>query len=201
MASSTVAGLDASFGTGGLATTSLYLRIQPPHNALALLPSGKILAAAESATSNYAWRITRLNANGLVDTAFGTNGIAETVFTSQYPVPFKIIVQADGKILVGGKFASGAADVALARYNADGSIDTTFGTNGIASYPGIVGSWISDMVQKPDGKTLLALEMGSGSPHCVVARINTDGSLDATFGSNGIKDYAAVTRSLPKPLP
>ncbi len=106
-------GLDSSFGTGGLATTSLYARFQPPHNAAAVQPDGKIVAASEVSSNSRAWRITRLNSDGSINTTFGANGVVDTTFSTQYPVPYKIVIQPDGKILVGGRFASGTGSIAL----------------------------------------------------------------------------------------
>jgi uncharacterized delta-60 repeat protein len=183
-----VVGLDSSFGTGGLATTSLDMNFQPPNNALAVQSDGKILAASESTSSSYAWHITRLKSDGSLDTSFGSSGIVDTEFSTAYPSPKKILVQPDGKILVGGVFRSGSNILALARYNANGSLDTSFGSGGIASFPGMTDQWIEDMVQQPDGKTLLALGI-QGDVYTRVARLNANGSLDTTFGSGGIKTF------------
>ncbi len=187
----TPVGLDSSFGIDGLASTSLDMSIQPVHNALALQPDGKILAASESPASSYAWRITRLNSDGSIDTTFGTNGIVDTTFATQYALPNKIVVQADGKIIVGGKLSSGTNNLALVRYGSDGAPDTSFGAGGIASFPGITYQWVEDMAQGVDGKTLLALGI-NGTVYFRVARINADGSLDATFGSGGIKTFSGI---------
>jgi uncharacterized delta-60 repeat protein len=185
-------GLDPSFGIQGLASTTLKMNIQPPNNAIAVQPDGKIVAAAEADTDTYAWRITRLNSNGSVDTSFGANGTIDTDFSVQYPVPYKVVVQSDGKILVGGKLCSGTGAIALARYNANGSLDSSFGTNGIASFPTISNQWISDMVQRSDGKILLALDI-NGTVYFRVACVNSDGTLYAGFGSNGVATYSTVS--------
>ncbi|MBN2578525.1 MAG: hypothetical protein JXB10_05990 [Pirellulales bacterium] len=186
-------GLDASFGTGGLATTSLEMNYQPPHNALAIQPDGKIVAASES-DLDYAWRVTRLNSDGTVDAGFGTNGVVEATFLIPHPVPHKIIIQPDGKILVGGEFISGTNNIALARYNTDGSLDGSFGTGGIANFPSVTYQWIEDMALRTDGKILLALGI-NGTVYCRVARLNSNGSLDASFGSGGIKTFSGVSVS------
>ena len=72
---------------------------------------------------------------------------------------------------------------ALVRYNTDGSMDTTFGTNGIVKT--VIGTWAQaySVALQSDGKIVLA---GSASSHFALARYNTDGSLDTTFGTNGI---------------
>jgi uncharacterized delta-60 repeat protein len=132
--------LDTSFGTGGLATGILT----PSLPALAVQPNGQIIISgvnlAGPATSPIVG-ITRLNANGTVDTTFGTDG------TTSIPVtlagratavgPAAALVQPDGKILVAGNASvqtgrrTGISDGVVARLNANGRLDTTFGTGGL----------------------------------------------------------------------
>ena len=98
-------GLDASFGTGGLATTQLEMSLQPPQNAIGLQADGKIVSASEGAATNEI-KLTRHNPDGTLDTTFGTNGLTVSSFGIGQPVPHKIVFQADGKILVGGRFST-----------------------------------------------------------------------------------------------
>jgi uncharacterized delta-60 repeat protein len=198
-ASSTVPGsplgLDPTFGSSGIASTSLETFVQFPVAAIAVQPDGKVLAASEYGGN--AWQVERLNADGSVDTSFGTNGVAITTFPTNNgtsPRPSKILVQSDGKVLVGGEFTGGTGTPALARYNADGTLDTTFGTGGIANV-GFVeagqSGWIVDMVERPapDNRILLAVA-NNGTAQLRVAQLTPSGSPDSTFAGGGVTSLA-----------
>ena len=80
------------------------------------------------------------------------------------------------------------ADIALARFRADGTLDSTFGAGG----PDYAESWLyrdiaSGLIQQPDGKLVVAgtTTNSSGSDRMVFARFNADGTLDTTFGTGG----------------
>jgi uncharacterized delta-60 repeat protein len=168
--------LDSSFGSGGLAQTSLSGHIYPPSAGLALQPDGKIVAATDSSAS--AWEVTRLLPGGAVDPSFGTSGVTITSFTNgTYPIAHKVLVQPDGKILVGGGFGGGSGGSLLVRYNANGTVDTSFGSNGIVT-PG--GVWISDMVLRPDGRILLSLAT-EGTVYMLAAQLTVAGGYDPSF--------------------
>jgi uncharacterized delta-60 repeat protein len=95
-------------------------------------------------------------------------------------------VQPDGKILVAG-FATSASEIdsdfALARYNPDGTLDTSFGTGGIVTADhGTRSDDARALAIQPDGKIVLA---GSADEDIGLARYMPNGSLDPTFGSSG----------------
>lgn len=188
-------GLDTSFGTGGIATASMQMVIQPPEGALAIQDDGKIVIAAEDGSGG-GWRVQRFNPNGALDTTFGSSGTVTTpVPGGTFPVPHKIVVQADGKILVGGKFSGGIGTAALARYNPNGTLDTTFGApvvgtslrTGFADLAN-AGGWIDDMAVRTDGKILLAVAF-NGTVFFRVAQLTTDGQFDGGFG---VKTYSSI---------
>ena len=176
-------GLDQSFGQGGLVQTSLAMRIQPPRAAIAVQPDGKIVAAAEHPSDDTQWRVTRVNADGTLDAGFGVGGIVDTTIGSARPFPTSIAVQPDGKILVGGKLATPGTP-ALVRYNADGSLDPTFGSGGLTDL-GLSSRWVNDVALRPDGRILVALGL-NGTVNLEVAQVDSDGSLDGAFGSGGV---------------
>jgi uncharacterized delta-60 repeat protein len=126
-------------------------------------------------------------AAGDLDPSFGTGGFVTTDFGSRDDFGVGAAIQPDGKIVVAGNsgaVGAFAVDFALARYNPDGSLDTTFGSGGIArSDFGAPLDAASDVVVQPDGKLVAA---GLSAGNFAVARYNPDGSLDATFGSNGL---------------
>lgn len=121
---------------------------------------------------------------GNSDLSFGSSGIATTTVSQILGHADAMAVQPDGKILVAGAayFADTMADFALARYNADGTLDTSFGDQGVvttdfAGQHDLIGS----IVVQADGK-ILAAGTGSGSR---LARYLPNGTLDATFGTGG----------------
>jgi len=181
--------LDTTFGTGGLTVTHLG----GPYGIgldIALLPDGKFLVAGYGGTlTNFA--LARYHSDGTLDTAFGTNGI---VFTHISGEDFgrTVAVQPDGKILVSGQtfVLYKGYNFVLVRYNSDGSLDASFGTGGIVStgFGTVSEDGISDALLQPDGK-ILAVGITDAAPDRIfdfaLARYNSDGSLDTTFGSEG----------------
>jgi uncharacterized delta-60 repeat protein len=109
--------------------------------------------------------IARLNSDGTLDNTFSVSG-----FTQNAPVR-GLVLQSDGRIVIGGRFSSASGPVPVRRLNADGSLDTNYALSPtfFASYP----NRIRDAVIQPDGKV--------GTVNVTVARFNTDGTLDSTF--------------------
>lgn len=142
--------------------------------------------------------IAQFGTNNLLDPSFGDGGKVITVVStnhmnSQSSVIKALAVQGDGKIVAAGYCyqKTNYTDFTLARYNPDGSLDTTFGTNGT----GIVytdfgyGSQISAMTFQNDGKIVVDGNLGPSSGHSAgvaLARYQTNGMLDAAFGTGGI---------------
>jgi uncharacterized delta-60 repeat protein len=158
--------------------------------AIAVQPDGKILVAgfADNATSDI-FLVRRLP-SGDADTTFGINGVVITDFgTSTIDHAHDMVLQPDGKILVAGWALQNDIDIALLRYNSDGSIDSSFGTNGRVSTD--IDNSIQEgnaVALQPDGKILVAgLTISTlGFNNLSVFRYHADGSPDSTFGVNGI---------------
>lgn len=129
-------------------------------------------------------------AAGALDSSFGTSGKIVTSFGSQRDVVGGMAIQSDGKIVVAG-FGDGNNSIsgkfALARYNPNGSLDTSFDGDGkVITVIGGVGDKAYDVAIQSDGKIVAA--GGSyinGSSDFAVVRYNTDGSLDTTFDGDG----------------
>jgi uncharacterized delta-60 repeat protein len=125
---------------------------------------------------------------GTLDPTFGGDGKVLTDFTSRTDIANGVAIQADGKLVVAGA-SGGGSKFALARYNPHGSLDTTFSGNGKLTTdftPHV--DYANDLAIQSDGKIVVVGESGVGvgsNPKFAVARYNSDGSLDTTFGGDG----------------
>ncbi|BAY77072.1 hypothetical protein NIES25_35300 [Nostoc linckia NIES-25] len=181
--------LDTTFGIGGKVTTqfgyggSAY--------SVAIQSDGKILAVGYSYMIHDGlnapdFALVRYNPDGSLDNSFGNGGIVTTHVGSASDSGYSVTLQSDGKIVVAGytwnNSQSNQPDFALARYNTNGSLDTSFGNGGkvITNFGQDLGYKV--LVQ-PDGKTILVGSIGNGDR--VLVRYNTDGSIDTSFGNSG----------------
>jgi uncharacterized delta-60 repeat protein len=179
--------LDASFGSGGTVTTD-FSGEQDVANALVSQKNGKLVAAGYSGV---AFAVTRYNTDGSLDRGFGTGGKVLTHFSgNSFDFAYGVAIQSDGKIVVAGQSnVSGSSDFAVARYSIHGDLDKSFGSGGKvvtdftghASYEGAFAILIQS-----NGKIVLGgVSNATGSADFALARYNTDGSLDTSFGSGG----------------
>jgi uncharacterized delta-60 repeat protein len=156
----------------------------------ALQSDGKVIIAGDFTFVNSVARnrIARLNADGTLDTTFDPG-------TGLSSLALSILLQADGKILVCGTFSTfnGSAVNRLVRLNSDGSRDATFNA------PTITGSYIRDLQRQTDSKYIIGGLFSNlgGVGRNNIARLNADGTLDATFNpGTGTNDQVNVTRLL-----
>jgi uncharacterized delta-60 repeat protein len=180
--------LDTGFGTGGKVTTD-FGSSDDFALALGIQPDGKIVAAGYSYNgSKYYFALVRYNANGTLDTGFGTGGIVSTLMGSGHDQAHSLGIQPDGKIVAAGYAYNGSKyDFALVRYNANGTLDTGFGTGGIVTTSiGSINDYANALGIQSDGRIVAAGYSSNGSKYdFALARYNTDGSLDTTFGTGG----------------
>jgi uncharacterized delta-60 repeat protein len=128
--------LDTSFGSGGKVVTEF--NAGNPFNstnvyALALQSDGKIVVVGDTYDGNTGFKdfaLVRYTSNGFLDTSFDTDGKVTTGFSSGDDIAYAVAVQSNGKIVVAGTSSTVIRDFALARYNSNGSLDTTFDTDG-----------------------------------------------------------------------
>ncbi len=123
---------------------------------------------------------------GSLDPTFGFGGMLSTwLHHKTYKVQW-VGIQADGKILAAG--FGGPDFFTAARYNENGSLDTTFDVDGIApvSVTEAGSALANDGVLQPDGKLIMAGYVSDAVNAFALLRLNTDGSVDSTFGVNGI---------------
>ncbi len=178
--------LDTTFGTGEKVTTNLDSGNGAQYwYAATLQPDGKILTAGGgkgSASADFA--VARYNTNGTLDTSFNTSGRALANFGGD-DTAVSIALQSDGKIVLAGTGASvpGAADFGVARFNANGTLDTTFDGDGkVLTDMGTNVDAAKAVVIEGDGKMLVS---GYGSSTLAIARYLSNGSLDTSFGTGG----------------
>ncbi len=128
--------LDSGFGNAGVVRVANDSISAPSKaSALALQADGKILVAGTSnidATPEFA--LIRLNTDGSMDTGFGIGGKVRTATGTLADTAAALLVQPDGRIVLGGSSYDTASNFALVRYNADGSLDASFDHNGTQSY-------------------------------------------------------------------
>jgi uncharacterized delta-60 repeat protein len=189
--------LDLTFGIGGKVITDFAGDADDALDVV-VLPNGQIIASGVSAADSTGldFALARYNNDGNLDTAFGSGGKVTTDFNGSTDEADAIVVQPDGKIVLAGTTFSinTFSDFALARYDSDGSLDTTFGSGGkvITEFSNSAGQVSADqafdMAIQNDGKIVLAgwtFINNSVTSNFALARYNIDGSLDSSFGSGG----------------
>ena len=191
--------LDSTFGINGTVTTTFGYFFEGAGN-LTLQPDGKFILGSALVTGGGqgSSRIytARFLPNGKKDLSYGSEGI---VLSPVNGVVTSISLQEDGKIVAAGytgdEFFDGSA-FHIERYNPDGSYDKSFDENGMVSTK-VYGKtcFINAAALQPNGKIIVTGKTGGidNEPLLTVARYNTDGSLDNSFGKEGI-----VTTPLPQ---
>ena len=183
--------LDAGFGSGGKVTTNFF-RAGDTATAIAIQPDGKIVAAgiATNDLTGLDFALARYNSDGSLDASFGSGGKVTTDFFGDGDQARTIAIQSDGKIVAAGVIdkRGTATDFALARYNLNGTLDVSFGAGGkVATDFFGKNDGADDIAIQPDGK-IVAAGVALNEPvgfHFALARYNSDGNLDTSFGSGG----------------
>jgi uncharacterized delta-60 repeat protein len=189
--------LDVQFGFTGVARTNMW-----PSSAgydMVVQPDGKILLAG-SADSDIA--LVRYNADGTLDPTFDGDGLVRTQVNGDGWAK-AMVLQADGKIVVAGGLIPGLGPTLflVARYNADGSLDSSFDQDGMITLSiGVEASAATGVAIGPDDRIVACgwcYQPGGQPLHSEMAtvRINSDGSLDASFDGDGICTVAVGPNS------
>jgi uncharacterized delta-60 repeat protein len=171
--------LDSTFGTGGVVTTDV---VEPATAGVAVQQDGKIVVAASQnilPPGVATMELLRYNANGALDTSFGSGGKVTDVGR----VVNRVVIEPDGKIVIAGTSQRTMTfkDTAflIKRFNADGSVDKSFQQ---LVNVGIGPNSAEDVALEADGK-IVALGFSNDRP--VLVRVDADGGMDTTFGVNG----------------
>jgi uncharacterized delta-60 repeat protein len=192
--------LDSTFGINGIAITDVTPFRFDMCTSLLVQPDDKIIAIGDS-YDNIAMSavIVRFDPNGNRDSSFGNYGVLTTPLgASGYGIFYDVGIMQNGKIVAAGiyEYSGGTGGFwgnkpAIVRYNVDGSLDSSFGNNGIVVLNTFFNAnddlWALKL--QPNGKILIG--GGASYPFPFVLtyfylyRLNTDGSLDLSFGNNG----------------
>ena len=196
--------LDSSFGTNGIFTYDVQIGSEDVAYSIALQSDGKIILAGYSDDgSNKNAALVRLNLDGSLDTTFGISGKVITDFITNRADEIKVVKihSLTGNIVVGGTSAltSTNSQIAIARYNSSGVLDSTFGNSGIATIvnsgigAGTYSPVIEDLVVKSNGKITAVgwyeQQNLNWSANYYTCRLNSNGTFDSTYSSDGISFF------------
>ncbi len=192
--------LDLTFGIGGKITTSTGYAEKG--NAVAIQADGKIVVAGARDTSIGKSLLVRYNPDGSLDQSFGIGGIVISSGAGGGSDYKAVAIQTDGKIVTAGFYYENGGcsryQSSVARYNADGSLDTTFGNgDGMTAYPYLyvngcpVDSYNYGLAIQNNGKIVVAGASKNGSSNLdfAAARFNTDGTPDTSFNLDGLATF------------
>jgi len=208
--------LDPSFGVNGFVRVPTGLLTTA---AVATQPDGKTIAVGQAAgftplpqptpppggpgpfpAASYDFGVVRFNTDGSLDTTFGSGGLGlvSTDFSGDDDSPAAVQIQSDGKILVAGTSAApgdaSISDFVIARYNADGSLDTSFGAGGLVVTDftaGVAAGRSADVARGllllSDGRFVVSglSDAGGTGTDFALARYTPTGALDTTFNATG----------------
>jgi uncharacterized delta-60 repeat protein len=179
---------DPTFGTAGVVTTAFGQSANA--DSVAIQSDGRIVVAGavfdEGSESRFA--IARYEPNGLLDPSFGHGGTVRTWFGWDAGAR-ALLIQPNGKIVAAGNAFCGhyCHWIALARYDPDGSLDTSFGYGGTTTGSIVASDLAQAVARQPDGRIVVAgstnhaLDAGQS----LLVRYTQRGTLDGGFGSGG----------------
>jgi uncharacterized delta-60 repeat protein len=199
--------LDPTFGTAGVASNNVGFAAT---SGLAVGPNGQsVIAGVIGSPGSQEFGVTRYNADGSLDTTFGTNGIASVSFPGTDAQPCGVTVLPNGQILEAGTASveSGgqitSSQFALALFNTDGSIDTSFGGNGtgtvLTSFSPTTSKDVANQVVLGNGGEFFVVgsSTANGTKDFAIAAYNADGTADTAFNGSGreVEDFSGGSDS------
>lgn len=189
---------DNTFNKSGIQSTD-FRTYDDYINAVAIQSDGKIVAAGYASNGlNNAFAIARYNTDGSADNTFDTDGKKMNFIGSADVYAVSLAIQSNGKLVAAGYNQSAATtNIAITKYNTDGSFDNTFNRGGtsIVYFKQKNTVFTSSVVQK-DGKIAAAGYAWNGTNYDNIAvRYNTNGSADTSFSSDGM----LITGTSPNP--
>ncbi len=181
--------LDPSFGTDGRVTTALAGSDAVAEDVV-IQPDGKLVVAGwirEVSAGSSSFLVARYDTDGTLDGSFGNGGLA-TANVGSGSVAKAVALQPDGRIVAAGQTTDFPGTFGLARFNADGSLDASFGSEGTVITNVAFNSSLRDVAVQTDGKIVVGGGNGDAgaAPNFALVRYLANGTLDATFGSGGV---------------
>jgi uncharacterized delta-60 repeat protein len=195
--------LDAQFGTNGLVQIDIALDGDVA-SAIYAQDDGRLLVGRNNYNRDDDFSILRLKENGTPDLAFGNSGRTSLDVPGVHSTTYAVLQQSDRNIVAGGTFTldhasvSSSESLALARFLADGTVDTTFGSSGVVridfSGESSASARVKSIVQQSDGKLVAAGSVAYmgwwdygdfGGHDMMLVRIDAAGRVDSGFGKNG----------------
>ncbi|OGP74429.1 MAG: hypothetical protein A2W09_00690 [Deltaproteobacteria bacterium RBG_16_50_11] len=173
--------LDRSFSADGKVTAG---EITSTVGDVAIQPDGKIVVAG---TDGNDVTLFRYNSNGTLDSTFSGDGKVTTAVGTT-SIARAVAIQFERKIVVAGSSESGDSDILIVRYNSDGSLDTTFRGNGIATFDVTeFDDRALDVAIQSDGKIVVVgtIQPSGNRQDIILLRLNSNGSFDNTFSGDG----------------
>ena len=179
--------LDKTFSDDGKLTVPFFDGSGSSRCSVLAQADGKILVAGYISNSNgdLDFALARYNSDGSLDTTFSEDGKVTTDF-GNWDNASSIVIQLDGKIVVAGTSGN---DFALVRYNSDGTLDLSFSDDGKVTTDFGNQDYGYSVVVQTDGKIVVA---GASGANFALARYNSDGSLDASFGNDPVTGTECV---------
>ncbi len=187
--------LDPTFGSSGLVIEPFADQGLRELSDMEVLSNNKILTTGiyfSTSSPNYNGFLVRYTEDGARDASFGVNGLVIVTYGTHNYASRCFDIRSNGKIVIGGVYTEDMNTFyyVLAQYNDDGTLDTSFGTNGFAvsditfTNPDDMSG---DIILQDDGKIVMTGKYSDGSKLVfLVARFNSNGSIDTSFGTDGI---------------
>lgn len=180
--------LDRVFGTEGSVSTAVGASAQA--RSVLVQPDGKILVVGTVGSGDSQDTVlVRYNSNGSLDTGFGTSGVVIAALSPVDELINGVGLQSDGKIIVAGNIklpATGAVDFLVARFTQNGTLDTTFGASGTATFDQSPTDIFNAVVVQPDDKIVAVGATSQNGWEFAALRFSPNGTLDSGFGSGGV---------------
>ena len=179
--------LDASFSGDGKVMTDIYADEDYAYD-VAVQADGKIVVTGSAwNVDDNEFFVVRYNTDGSLDTEFGTGGIVTTAMGIRSCYANALKIQPDGKIVVCGVYEYLFEDFMVVRYNVNGSLDSTFGGDGIVTTSIQEPDLAFDLAIQEDGKIIVCGKTRLGAAWSFgLVRYNTDGTLDVSFDTDGM---------------
>jgi uncharacterized delta-60 repeat protein len=184
--------LDTTYDTDGMVTTNIG---GPDQGRAAVVQAdGKLVVAGSNFLGSSAdFAVVRYTTAGVLDTTFSGDGITSTTFDAE-DIATGVALQADGKVVVVGYTnvnagTTGPNDFAIARFNANGSIDTTFSSDGRTTVDMGADDRANSVAIQSDGKILVGGSFNGGASDFAIVRLNANGSLDTSFSGDGKANF------------